>query len=283
VQYGQAPRCPEVSIVVPLYKRIDFIHHHLTHFVQDRQIAEADLVYVLDSPELAPALTALAEEQYRLHGLPFRIITLSRNAGFSRATNIGSSMARGRLLLLFNSDLLPARPGWLGKMVAFYDATPNIGALGPKLLFEDDSLQHAGMYFYRDAVTSVWFNQHYFKGLHPRLPAANVARQVPAVTGACLMIERALYERLGGLRSMYVQGGFEDSDLCLRLMERGRQNWYVPDAELYHLEDQSFPTDLRSLTVNYNAWLHTQLWNERIEAVMSNEDFKLGPLPRRPS
>ena len=149
---------------------------------------------------------------------------MADNAGFGAATNAGASVARGRLLLLLNSDVLPAEPGWLGRMQAFHDATPNIGALGPKLLYEDDSLQHAGLYFDRlreGPTAGSWANMHYFKGLHKDLPAANVARPVPAVTAACLMIERDLYEQVEGLPDVYVQGDFEDSELCLRLLAEG--------------------------------------------------------------
>ena len=59
------------------------------------------------------------------------------------------------------------------------------------------------------------------------------------------MVERELYDQVGGLRRSYVQGGYEDSDLCLRLIEAGRRNWYLADVELYHLEAQSFPIDVR--------------------------------------
>ncbi len=156
------------------------------------------------------------------------------------------------------------------KLREFYDATPQIGALGPKLLYEDESIQHAGMYFARDAEYRHWENQHYFKGFSRSLPAANVSRPVPAVTGACLMVERALFDQVGGLSSQYVQGGYEDSDLCLRLIEAGRRNWYLAGVELYHLEAQSFPIHVRS-TNRYNAWLQTHLWNDRIEQTMAEQ------------
>ena len=73
-------------------------------------------------------------------------------------------------------------------MVAAYDANPKIGALSPKLLYEDGWIQHAGLYFDRPSGARAWSNEHYFKGLHRTFPGANVARAVPAVTGACLMI-----------------------------------------------------------------------------------------------
>jgi hypothetical protein len=83
-----------------------------------------------------------------------------------------------------------------------------------------------------------------------------------------MMIERALYERFGGLHGVYVQGDYEDSDLCLRLAEGGFENWYLPDVELYHLEGQSYAATTRQINGRYNTWLHTRLWKKRIEAVM---------------
>jgi GT2 family glycosyltransferase len=149
-------------------------------------------------------------------------------------------------------------------MVRFHDATPAVGALGAKLLYEDETIQHAGMHFVRDPSTQLWGNEHKFKGAHRSLVAANVAQRVDAVTGACLLISRELYQAIGGLRAVYVQGDFEDSDLCLRLLREGFENWYLPEAELYHLEGQSYAAPLRRLTSRYNAWLHTRYWADAI-------------------
>ena len=266
--YGRPNESAAVSIVVPLYQRLDFLEQQLAHFAHDPEIRDADLLYVLDSPEQADELRRSSEQLFRLYRVPFRVLTLTCNAGFSAANNLGASRAYGRLLLLLNSDVIPDRPGWLGTMTAFHDSTPGIGALGAKLLYEDDSLQHAGLYFSRPECARHWENMHYFKGLHRSLPAANVARSVPAVTAACMMISAGLYSRLGGLRAIYAQADYEDSDLCLRLLEAGLENWYLPSAELYHLEGQSYPSELRRLAREYNLWLHTRLWNEQIEAVM---------------
>jgi GT2 family glycosyltransferase len=270
VDYGVPNASPSVSVVVTLYGRIDFLHHQVLHFAQDPGMRDAELIYVLDSPELAEPLHHLAGQIHALHGLPFRVAKLSRNAGFPVANILGTALARGRLLLLLNSDVLPDRPGWLEQMVSFYDSQPDIGALGPKMLFEDDSIQHAGVYFEREVDSGLWGNLHYFKGLHRNFPAATVTRPVPALTGACLMIDRALYEEVGGLRHEYIlQGGYEDSDLCLRLIDRARRNWYLADAELYHLEGQAHAPVSRQTTVVHNTWLQTECWGPLIERVMS--------------
>jgi GT2 family glycosyltransferase len=137
------------------------------------------------------------------------------------------------------------------------------------LLYEDDSLQHAGLYFDRPPGAHVWANEHYFKGLHRTLPAANRSRPVAAVTAACMLIDADLYQRFGGLRGSYVQGDYEDSDLCLRLADAGYENWYFAGTALYHLEGQSYPSAERTLASEYNKWLHTYTWRSRLAAMES--------------
>jgi GT2 family glycosyltransferase len=270
--YGDPPRAPTVSIVVPLYKRLDFIEHQLLQFSRDPDLARAELIYVLDSTEQSEDLAKQARELFALYRMPFRVVNLSASAGFARANEHGIELSRAKRLLLLNSDVIPDRPGWLAAMSDFYDARRGIGALGPKLLYEDDSLQHAGLYFHRAPDGELWENAHCFKGLHRSFPAANVARAVPAVTAACMLIDRELYEQVGGLPLHYVQGDYEDSELCLKLGEAGRDNWYLPQVELYHLEGQSYVPGVRRVPSEYNMWLHTSLWGEQIGEVMADFD-----------
>jgi GT2 family glycosyltransferase len=270
--YGEPPADPEVSVVVPLYKRLDFLEHQLLQFSRDPDFASAELIYVLDSTDQSDELAAQARELFALYGQPFQVVNLSSGAGFAGANAHGIEASRGRRLLLLNSDVIPDRPGWIGAMSEFYGETEGIGALGPKLLYEDDSLQHAGLYFHRPAGAELWENAHCFKGLHRSFPAANVARPVPAVTAACMLIDRDLYDEVGGLPLHYVQGDYEDSELCLKLAEAGRENWYLPAVELYHLEGQSYVPGVRRVPSEYNMWLHSELWGSQIEALMSEFD-----------
>jgi GT2 family glycosyltransferase len=272
VQLGRAPDSPAVSLIVPLHRRIDSVELQLAQFAHDPDLAQVELVYVVASPELGGELLEQAALLARLYRLPWRLVILGRDGGLAAAISAGVDHARGRWLLLLNADVLPARPGWLKAMAAFFEATPRIGALGPKLLYEDDTLQHAGISFRRRDGESVWRNQHYYKGLHRDIPAANACRRVPAVTGACLMIERELFQRLGNPRGAYVHEDYAASDLCLRVMEAGHDIWYLPEAELYHLEGRSCPVDLRWHVRYYDAWLHSHLWRDRLEALAATTD-----------
>ena len=271
VQYGVPAESPDVSIVIRLDRHVDLLEQQLAQFTHDPDIRRADLIYVLDAPRQAHRLLDTAAQLSGLYRIPFRVAVLDCDPGFAAAVNAGASLVRGPRLLLLHSDVLPDKPGWLGRMTSFYDATPGIGALGVKLLHEDNSLEHAGIYFARSGNSSLWNRRRTFKGLHRHLPVANVARPVPAVSTACLLVAAKLYNRVEGLHPMYLRGAddYTSSDLCLRLLEAGLQNWYLPEAELYHLVERSPRESARSLSNRYDSWLHTHIWNEHLETVMA--------------
>jgi len=275
--YGEPPASPEVSIVIPLYRRLDFLEHQLLHFSADPDLARAELIFVLDSVEQTDELAAKAAGLFALYGLPFKVVNLTAGAGYAGANRHGIEVAEGRKLLLLNSDVIPDRPGWLGEMCDFYDAEEKVGVLGAKLLYEDDSLQHAGLYFHRLPGSDLWENAHRFKGLHRSFPAAQIAQPVPAVTAACALIDRERYEEVGGLPLHYIQGDYEDSELCLRFERAGYVNWYFPAAELYHLEGQSYVPEVRRVPSEYNMWLHSEIWGARIAETMEHFDPHSAP------
>ena len=94
-----------------------------------------------------------------------------------------------------------------------------------------------------------------------------------------MMIASDLYGEVGGLSDLYVRGGYEDSDLCIRLAERGLENWYLGNLHLYHLEAQSYlHEDLRAPATKYNTWLHTHLWGEQIERMMAEYEQSAPPM-----
>jgi GT2 family glycosyltransferase len=273
-ELGAVPADADVSVVIPLYRRVDLLEHQLAQFANDPQLAANELIFVLDSPELAPELLPRVAELYELYRVPFRLAALSRNGGFAVASNLGASLARGRMLLLMNSDVLPAASGWLTPLVEAYDVLPEAGAVGPKLLYDDDSIQHGGMEFRRDPTSGGWQLAHAFKGLHRDFGPANARRVVPALSGACLLTELELYREIDGFSADYVKGGYEDADLCMRIQERGLETWYVPEVELYHLEGRSYVSSESDMSNRFNAWLHDQRWRERVEAMANGEGVR---------
>jgi GT2 family glycosyltransferase len=265
--HGDPPSDPELSIVVPLYRRVDLLEHQLVQFADDPALRRCELIYVLDSPDQHELASNLARELARLYELPFRLLTLSENGGCELARAAGAGVARAPLLLFLDSDVLPLRRGWTERLIRFHAATPRIGALAPKLLYADDAIQHAGLRLERAEGATGWAPRHVFKGLHRTLPAANVARPMPAVSGACMLIDAQLYFSTQSQRWRYVQGGCEDLDLCMELAAAGHDSWYLPQVALHHLEGQSYPAAEREAYDRYNRWLLGRLHGAAIEAL----------------
>jgi GT2 family glycosyltransferase len=274
VEIGRPAARPDASLVIPLYRNLSFIRLQMAAFASDPAFRDGvEIVYVLDSPEQRPELEHLLRGLHLLNGLHARLVVMPANLGYSAANNAGVAEARGRHVVLLNSDVVPIAAGWVGALVRSLERS-GAGAIGPKLLFDDGSLQHAGLTFLRD-VDGRWYNTHFHKGYPRDWPAANVARSVPGVTGATMVLARATYEEVGGLCEDYVVGDFEDSDLCLRLRARGHDIWYEPAVELFHFERRSIelhPGYTRTIASAYNRRLHMERWGGAIAELMSASD-----------
>jgi O-antigen biosynthesis protein len=267
IDFGRPPARPAVSIIVPLYRVLDFLRFQIAAFAVDPAMADAELIYVLDSPEQKAELEHLLHGLHALYALPIRLLVMPGNYGFAAASNAGATVARGAALLFLNSDVIPTAPGWLPALLGALQADSRLAAVGPKLLFDDGSLQHAGLYFSRDLLGK-WYNRHYHKGLPRDFAPACVDRRVPAVTGACLLVRRSLIEELGGFSEDYIIGDYEDSDLCLRLRHAGHEIGYVAKVELFHLERQSIQHHagyVRGAACAYNRHLHAERWGWLME------------------
>lgn len=275
---GKVPESPDISLIIPLYSRWDFVEHQLLAFSKDTTLLEtAEIIYVVDDPRILTAISNEVENLHRLYNVPFKVVWGHRNRGFSGANNLGVSVSRGRQVLLLNSDAFPTSPGWANQLSTLLDENPQYGLLGARLLNPEGGLQHAGMVFFYSQSWQVWLNKHPLAGLAPELDDVPEGAQIvdkPAVTGACVMMQRSLYDQLGGLDEGYLIGDFEDSDLCLKVLSEGYQLGYVPGVSLVHLERQSFSslgdTSFRTLVVRFNAWRHTKRWGKQIQSVMQS-------------
>lgn len=277
IAFGPAPGAkPRASLIVPLYRNLRFLRFQLAAFARDAETHAADLIYVLDSPEQRHEVEHLLRGMAAMHDLPLRLVVMPRNGGYAAACNAGAAVASAPTLLFLNSDVLPAMMGWLGRMLARLRRDRRLAAIGPRLLFDDGSVQHAGLLFRRDD-DGIWFNDHYCKG-YPRLhPEAGRPCRVPAVTGAALLVRRAVFEASGGFCTDYIVGDFEDSDLCLKLRAAGHEIAYEPAAELFHFERQSIALHdghARTLAGAVNRRLHHRRWDGAISVLMAR--FRTG-------
>lgn len=276
--FGTPPAAPMVSVIVPLYGRIDFVRHQVASFSNDPNFRAntgiVELIYVLDDPTAERELMRLCRLVHDVYGVPFRVVLLGGNFGYSCANNAGAAAATGELLVLLNSDVIPKQSKWVERLARHYTTLDKCAVLGCRLLFEDGSIQHAGISFRASPfLDGAWGNDHPGKGLSVSFDLATKPAEMSAVCGACLMIERALFQQFGGLSEDYVIADFEDSDLCLRMHETGLKIYYTPDVELYHLERQSMQQIAdghvgwrQSLTL-FNMWQHAQRWKTLIPVI----------------
>jgi GT2 family glycosyltransferase len=271
IQLGVAPVAPKWSIIVPLYRNLDYLRFQIGSFATDPEFRQVELIFVLDSPEQRGDLVHFLSGLHQLYDLPMTIVVMSANFGYAAANNAGVEFAHGDYLLLLNSDVVPEAPGWLSKLTAPLDENDSIVAAGARLLFDDQSLQHAGMHFTKDAGGH-WLNLHYFKGTPRDFAPALVTRRVPAVTGAALLVRRDSFIDVGGFSEDFIIGDYEDSDLCLKLREAGGEIVYCPQATLYHFERKSIGRHAgyqRSVAGLYNRWLAAIKWDGAMTDLMT--------------
>ena len=287
LRFGAERRSPIWSIVIPLYRDLDFLRFQLAAFAVDPDFRDAEIIFVLDSPEDRDRLERLLRSFLFVYDLPVRVLVHSGNFGYAPAVNTGAAVASGEWLVPLNSDVIPIDGLWLSRLRAATRREKRVGIAAPKLLFEDDSLQHAGLYYGRD-LAGQWLNRHFYKGYPRDYSPANIARAVPGVTGACMLIERVLFERVGGLCEDYIIADYEDSDLSLRMLDAGRACWYEPAVELYHLERQSVVKHdgyMRSTVSEYNRSLHQSRWQGLMFEAMrefEGEGARAAPADMRP-
>ncbi|MFM2279187.1 MAG: hypothetical protein RLZZ444_1418, partial [Pseudomonadota bacterium] len=248
-----------------------FMRAQLMAFAIDPMVAaDCEIVYVVDDPLIQSEVDYILGGLDYLHALDILMVTLARNGGYALANNFGVEAASGDRLVLMNSDVVPEAPGWLEPALSRLDQLPYASVIGARLLYADHSLQHAGMFFFKLAQ-GYWQNMHYWKGYGRDFPEAVKEREVPAVTGALMILDRSAYRAVGGFTADYVVGDYEDSDLCLKLRERGGLCIYLPSVTLFHFERQSMASNQAQSdngSTVFNRALHSARWSERIVELM---------------
>ena len=238
---------PLVSIVIPTSGRprktggreLDVLAQAIRSVVQKTTYEHYEFVIVVSG---IPGAQPLPETTMSaLKGTRHRLIRLERLGlfNFSASINAGAAAAEGDHLLLFNDDLEVIEAGWLGAMLE-YSQEPEVGAVGAKLLYPDGRLQHIGIVLGVAGVAAHAFHQH--PGVSPGYAgSALIVRNYSAVTGACLMTRRNVFEEVGRFDEK-LPIDFNDVDYCLRLRRAGYRVVFTPWARLYHHESASFGT-----------------------------------------
>jgi len=177
-----------------------------------------------------------------LSSTPHRVVGFGEEFNFSRINNVAAREAAGEYLLFLNDDTEVISGEWMEEMLR-HTQREEVGAVGARLLYPDGRIQHAGVL---TGVGHPWVpaiathsHQRYPPGSSGYVGAVKVTRNYSAVTAACMMVRRSVFEEIGGFDEKNLRVAYNDVDLCLRMRERGYLIVYTPYAELYHHESAS--------------------------------------------
>lgn len=264
------PESLDVSVVIPAYGQADLTRGCLESIFAHPPRCSIEVI-VVDNASPASVSRVLGQFAGRI-----RVIRNEANLGFARACNQGAAAATGRHLLFLNNDI-EVHPAWLDPLVAVLDRSASAGAAGPLLLYPGGKVQHAGIVFCHDrSGKPTVVPYHCYAGSEPASPGVARAREFQAVTGACLLVRRDLFEMLDGFDAGY-WNGLEDVDLCLRLGECGFQVHYEPASVLTHHESAAGPERWTGLARNLERF--DARWGAVVRPDDTDHGLRDGMLP----
>jgi GT2 family glycosyltransferase len=237
---------PEVTVVMVTYNRWDLTREALRLLSESTEPRYE--VVIVDNASTDGTVDRLA------HVSGARILRNPRNLGFGPATNQGAAMARGRYLLLLNSDAW-VRPGWLEPLIEVAEADPGVAAVASKLLNPDGRLQEAGSILWRDARV-----RQYGDGDVPNRPEYNFRRTVDYASAACLLVRRSAFIAVGGFDTRFAPVYSEDVDLCLALAAGPGRVVYQPRSVVEHVRGASSAGGVQSARIERNRRLLRARW-----------------------
>ncbi|MDP2183786.1 MAG: glycosyltransferase family 2 protein [Actinomycetota bacterium] len=253
---------PPVSIVVLTFNGLDMTRTCIDRLSATTEDYELIVVENGSSDGTVEYVRGLEREDERI-----RAVYNASNRGFAKGCNQGVRMAQHEHVCLLNNDTEPS-VGWLDAMRDVFDK--DVGAVGAKLLYPDNTIQHAGMVFvYRPGLMPHFLPDHRFRFAPSDLPEANVLEEVPAVTAACLLTTKHVWERVKGMDVAYGRAYYEDVDFNLKVRDTGWKVLYQPAATLVHKEKGTTsalagtPDDLdRTFARNHRRYV--ERWNKRL-------------------
>jgi GT2 family glycosyltransferase len=261
IQWPLPEQLPLVSIIVPTKDKLALLRPCIDGVLKSTDYENFEILIVDNgSQEKATGdyLARVAREPR------VRVLRYPEPYNFSAINNFAVRHASGSFLCLLNNDTEVVEAGWLTEMMR-YAVRSEIGAVGAKLLYDDGSIQHAGVVV---GIGEAAGHAHrYLPADQPgyfRMP--HVAQFVSAVTAACLVVEKAKFEAVGGLDEQKLAVAFNDVDLCLKLQAAGWRNVYVPHAVLLHHESRSRGDDMSPKNIGrYRSELETlqQRWGTK--------------------
>lgn len=225
---------PPVSLIVPTRDRAALLHGCVEGLLERTDYRNLEVLVVDNGSVEAETHACLAALESRGR---VRVLRHPGPFNYSAINNAAVAQARGAVIGLINNDIAVLEPHWLREMVG-HALRPEVGAVGAKLYYADDTVQHAGVIVGIGGVADHG-HRRFPKGDPGYFGQLALTRDVTCVTAACLLTRRAVFDEVGGLDERDLPVAFNDVDFCLRLRKRGYLVVWTPYAELHHLESAS--------------------------------------------
>lgn len=237
-----------LSIIIPTYNNIHFTLNCISSIINIQDNIEKDIIIVDNgSTDKTPFLINKVNPN-------IKILKNHTNRGFAKACNQGAKIASSELILFLNNDT-EVTDNCFYNIINCPTTNTNSSIIGCKLIYQDNTIQHAGVSFSPIKV------HHIYRNFAPSHPAVNKEREFQAVTAACMLVPRKLFLSLGGFDESFING-FEDLDFCFRARSKGYKVMYTPESVVIHHESK---TPGRHDHHAHNARLFASRWLSSVD------------------
>ena len=245
----------KVTIVIPVFNRAELTKNCLESIYKHTNIDIFNLIVV---DNCSTDNTAEIIKPYWENNSNITYCKLEKNYGYAYANNYVINLIDTEYTLLLNNDTIVTE-NWLNELISILDTDKTVGAVGAKLLFPDNTIQHAGVAVLNDKRTDTnLVARHVNYKLDSNNPIVNNLMEFQALTAACLLIRTSLFENLEGFDENFYNG-YEDVDLCFRIRELNYKLVYNPKSVVYHLESQSgaerFVKTKENIKLLHSKWM----------------------------
>lgn len=281
VQYHLPENPPLVSLIIPTKNAVELLKQCIDSIQNKTIYPKMEILVVDNQSDEPPSLDYLQDLEKK--GI-IRMIQYNHPFNYSAINNVAVKQAKGAILAFLNNDIEAIEEGWLTEMVS-HALRPQIGAVGARLWYPNNLLQHGGVILGLGGVAG-----HAMKHLPKNETGYNdravLVQNYSAVTAACLVMKKSIFEEVGGFNETDLKIAFNDVDLCLRIGECGYKIVWTPHANLYHHESatrgeedtpekqQRFNTEINYMMSRWSAKLaHDPAYNQNL--THSREDFSL--------
>ncbi len=263
VSYRLPSPPPLVSLIIPTRNGLELLRQCIDSLLAQTRYPNYEILVIdndSDDPATLDYLTALRDQGHA------RILRDPQPFNYSALNNAAVREARGELIGLLNNDLEVLTPDWLDEM-AGHAVRPEIGAVGARLWYPDDTLQHGGVVLVGGVAGHAHKNLK--RGKHGYFQRGILTQNLSAVTAACLVMRKAVFEEVGGLDETLTVA-FNDVDLCLKIRAHGHRIVWTPYAELYHHESATRGNDdTPEKSARFSAEI--QIMQQRWGALLRND------------